>query len=116
MRQLAIFAFNGEMTCFAHAMLNALDLREQGHEVALVVEGTATKLVSQFAGGYGPFGGLFNSVRQQGLLAGICRACAAKMATLEEAERLGLPLLDDMSGHAGMAPFIQQGFDIITFA
>jgi hypothetical protein len=114
-RKLALFAFNGEMICFVHATLNALDLRYQGHEVALVVEGTATKLAPQFAGGYGPFGHLFDQVRQQDLLAGICRACSAKMATLEEVERLGLPLLDDMSGHAGMSPFIQQGFEIITF-
>jgi hypothetical protein len=114
-RKLALFAFNGEITCFAHAMLNALDLHAQGHEVVLVVEGTATKLAPQFAGGYGPFGQLFDKVRQQGLLAGICRACAAKMATLEEVERLGLPILDDMSGHAGMGAFIQQGYEIITF-
>lgn len=116
MGKLALFAFNGEIACFAHAMLNALDLHRHGHQVRLVVEGTATKLAPQFGAGYGPFGGLFDQVRQASLLAGLCRACAAKSATLEEAERLGLPILDDMSGHAGMAPFIQQGFDIITFA
>ncbi|MFH1035627.1 MAG: cytoplasmic protein [Pseudomonadota bacterium] len=115
MRKVALFAFNGEMTCFVHALLNALDLRAQGHEVALVVEGTATQLAPRFGGGQGPFAGLFEKVRQQGLLAGICRACAVKMDTLAEVERLGLPVLDDMSGHAGMAPFIQRGFEIITF-
>lgn len=116
MRKLALFAFSGDMSCFAHALLNALDLHAQGHQVALVVEGSATKLAPQFAGGYGPFGGLFDQTRQEGLRAGICRACAAKSATLETAERLSLPLLDDMFGHAGMMPFIEQGYEIITFA
>ena len=116
MSKLALFAFNGEMACFAHALLNALDLHGQGHLVRLVVEGTAAKLAGHFGGGYGPHGGLFDQVRLQGLLAGVCRACAAKAASLDEAERLGLPIQEDMSGHAGMAPFIEQGYSIITFA
>jgi len=38
------------------------------------------------------------------------------MATLEEVERRGLPFWDDMCGHAGLSPFMQRGFDIITLA
>ncbi|CAO0823812.1 hypothetical protein DFAR_3920020 [Desulfarculales bacterium] len=33
---MALFIFNGEMTFFAHAMRNALDLRELGYKVSLV--------------------------------------------------------------------------------
>ena len=113
MSKIALFAFNGEMMCFVHALLNALDLSAQGHEVRLVVEGTATKLAGEFAG-QGAFGQLFLKVREQGLLAGVCQACAAKMGTLEEVKRLDLPLLNDMQGHAGMAPFLAQGYSIIT--
>ncbi|MFP4067824.1 MAG: hypothetical protein ACLFS5_10045 [Spirochaetaceae bacterium] len=39
MRKFALFAFNGDPMCFVHVLLNALDIKEQGHEVALVVEG-----------------------------------------------------------------------------
>lgn len=114
MSKLAIFTFNGEMMCFVHALLNALDLQAQGHEVCLVVEGTATKLAAEFDG-HGTFGQLFLKVRDQRLLAGFCQACAVKMGTLGEVKRLGLPLLSDMQGHAGMAPFLAQGYQIVTF-
>ncbi len=114
MPKVAIFAFNGEMTCFVHALLNVLDLKARGAEARLVVEGTATKLAGEFAG-QGAFGQLFRQVLEQGLLAGFCQACAEKMGSLEEARRLGLPLLNDMKGHAGMAPFLAQGYQVITF-
>lgn len=114
MSKVAVFAFNGEMLCFVHALLNALDLKAKGHEVRLVVEGTAVKLAPEFAGG-GGFGELFLKVREQGLLAGFCRACSTKLGVLAEVERLGLPLLADMQGHAGMAPFLEQGYQVITF-
>jgi len=29
-KKVAIFAFHGEMMCFAHALLNALDMKEKG--------------------------------------------------------------------------------------
>ncbi len=112
--KVALFAFNGEILCFVHALLNALDLKAQGHEARLVVEGTAVKLAHEFAG-QGSFGQLFLKVLEQGLLAGFCQACSAKLGSLEEVKRLGLPLLSDMQGHAGMAPFLAQGYQIITF-
>lgn len=115
MAKIVLFAFNGEMTCFVHALLNALDLEAKGHQVQLVVEGTATKLAPLFGQPAGPFAGLFGQVREKGLLAGVCRACAAKMETLAQVEALGLPILDGMSGHAAMEPFIAQGYQVITF-
>ena len=41
--------------------------------------------------------------------------CAQKMAAWEAARAQGLTILEDMSGHAGMAPFILDGYRIITF-
>jgi hypothetical protein len=37
------------------------------------------------------------------------------MQVLEDIKKEGLPLLDDMSGHPGMAKYIEQGFEIINF-
>jgi len=37
------------------------------------------------------------------------------MGTLKDAEAQELRLLDDMSGHPGMAKYKEQGFEIITF-
>jgi hypothetical protein len=33
MKKVALFAYNGEVMCFVHVLLNALDMREEGFEV-----------------------------------------------------------------------------------
>jgi hypothetical protein len=37
------------------------------------------------------------------------------METISEAKTQGLPLLEDVLGHPGMARFRDAGFEIITF-
>ena len=32
MKKVALFAFNGELMCFVHVLLNALDMKEKGYE------------------------------------------------------------------------------------
>jgi predicted DCC family thiol-disulfide oxidoreductase YuxK len=58
---------------------------------------------------------LYNNAKDKKLIDGVCRACSHKMGTLQQAEAQGLRLLDDMSGHAGIANYREQGFDIIAF-
>jgi hypothetical protein len=58
---------------------------------------------------------LYAKAREAGLIAGICQACAQKMGSLDAARAQGLTILADMSGHAGMAPYILDGYRIITF-
>ena len=45
MKKIALFAFNAEAMCFAHVLLNAFDLKEKDHDVCIVMEGSATRLV-----------------------------------------------------------------------
>jgi hypothetical protein len=37
------------------------------------------------------------------------------MGTLEAAKAEGFKLLDDMNGHPGMAGYMAEGYEIITF-
>ena len=37
-RKVALFAFNGDPMCFAHVLLNALDMFEKGFKVKVVIE------------------------------------------------------------------------------
>ena len=115
MKKAALFAFNGDPMCFAHVLLNALDLDSKGHDVMVVVEGSACKLVSQFKAEGTAIGQLFQQARQRDLIAGVCRACATKFGTLDDAKDQSLTILNDMSGHAGMAPFMAEGYEIISF-
>ena len=115
MEKTALYAFNGDMMCFVHVLLNALDLHGAGHEVALVIEGQAVKLAPELAQPDNPMHALWAKVREAGLISAVCRACSQKMGVLQQVEDLGLPLAGDMQGHPGMARYLNQGYRIITF-
>lgn len=112
--KVAIFAFNGEMMCFMHSMLNAMDMNRKGYDVKLILEGKATSLIGELDKEETPFSNLYKKCKDLGILYGVCKACCQKMGTLEEAKRQDLKILDDMNGHSGMEVFISQGYEIIT--
>ena len=115
MQKNVLFVFNGDPMCFIHVLLNALDMKERGHEVKIVVEGAATGLLPDLEKSENPLHGLWKKVKQHGLVEGACKACSQKLGTAAEAEKQGLALLGDMTGHPGMAAYQQAGFQIITF-
>lgn len=114
MRKIAIFAFKGNPICFVHVLLNAIDLHEKGGEVKIVLEGEAIKLIVELRKPERPFHALYEKVKGLELIDAVCRACAIKMEALEVAEEEGFRIADDMAGHAGMAPYIEDGFAIVT--
>ena len=110
----AIFAFRGDPVCFIHVLLNSIDIHEKGGEVKIVLEGEAAKLIVDLPKPGHPLHSLYRKVKGLGLIDGVCRACAVKMAALGAAEAEGLKIIDDMSGHAGMAPYIERGYAVIA--
>lgn len=115
MKKFVLFVFNGDPMCFIHVLLNALDMNARGHEAKIVVEGASVKLVPELVKPENMLNGLWKKCRNEGLVEGVCKACANKLGTLEAAKDQGLPLLDDMSGHPGMAAFRDRGYEVITF-
>ncbi len=114
-KKFALFAFNGEPMCFAHVLLNTLDLHSKGYEVRMIIEGTATALVSEFEKDAVPFTAKYRECLEKGLIAGICKACSAKTGSLESAQRQGITLLDDMFGHPSIERYIREDYKVITF-
>ena len=112
---VALFVFNGDPMCFVHVLLNALDLHAKGAEAKIIVEGAATQLIPELEKKENPLHQLWRKVKEQGLVEGACKACSQKMGTDAQATAQGLALLDDMTGHPGMATYRDRGFDIITF-
>ena len=108
-------AFQGQPMCFIHVLLNGLELQAAGHECRIILEGEATALIPEMCKSGHFLHGLFAKAREAGLIEGVCRACSLKMQVLEHIEKEGLPLLDDMSGHPGMAKYLQQGFEILNY-
>ncbi|MBF0099323.1 MAG: DsrE family protein [Desulfobacterales bacterium] len=111
----ALFAFQGEMMCFAHVLLHAIDMNEKGYDVKIIIEGSATKLISDLADPKKPFAAIYSKVKSLGLIDCICKACATKMGTLHEAETQQLKIHGDMSGHPSMTQYISNGYQIISF-
>lgn len=113
-QKIVIVAFAGEAPCFAHALLNGLDMLARGWEVKLVIEGRATALVKELAEADAPFAPLYAKAKKAGIIDGVCRACANKMGSLAAAEAQGLPLADEMQGHPAMARYVEAGYTVIT--
>ncbi len=115
MKKVVLVVFNGDPLCFIHVLLNALDMKHKGYDARIVMEGTATKLIPELAMEQNPLHVLWNKARNSQIIDGVCRACSNKMGVLKAAEDQGLKLLDDMAGHPGMALYLEEGFEIITF-
>ena len=96
-------------------MLNGLDLSESGYAVKLVIEGSATSLIPALGETGNPQHRLWQSVKEKGLVAGVCKACATKTGVLGACREQALELLDDMSGHPAMSAYLDRGYRLITF-
>lgn len=115
MKKIALVAFQGELMCFAHVLLYGLDYQEKGYEVAVIIEGAATRLIVELARPETPFAGQYQQLREKGLIACVCKACAAKMGALEEAIAQGLPICSEMQGHPSLERYTDMGYEVLTF-
>ena len=114
MKKVALFAFSGEPASFAHAMLTAMDMKDRGYDVKVVIEGDATKLLSLLRNETKPFADVYRRFRDSGLIDCVCRACATKNSVVPVVIEQNLKLADEMSGHPGMAAYMEQGYEIVT--
>lgn len=115
MKKVALFVFNGDPLCFIHVLLNALDMKAKGDDVKIIIEGASVKLIPELVKPDNPLNALWKKNLEEGLIEGVCKACANKLGTLDAAKEQGLTLLDDMSGHPGMSVYRDKGYEIITF-
>ncbi len=109
----ALFAFNGEPLCFVHMMLNAIDLNERGHEVRVIIEGSAIPLLVKLNQEDNKFHKLY--MRFRPLIDCVCRSCALKQGVAKEISKQDIQFGDDMNGHPAIGSYIDEGYRIITF-
>ena len=114
MKKVAVFAFSGDPASFAHAMLNAMDMKDRGCDVKTVIEGDATKMLSLLRNETKPFADVYRRFRDRGLIDCVCRACATKNGVVPVVIEQNLRMADDMVGHPGMAAYMEQGYEIVT--
>ncbi|MEA3559112.1 MAG: cytoplasmic protein [Candidatus Thermoplasmatota archaeon] len=115
MKKIALFAFNGDPMCFIHVLLNTIDMKDKGYSVALIIEGSATKLIPEIKKNGHPLNGLYLKVKELGLIDCVCKACANKMGTLDSAKEEGLPICGPMNGHPSMSSYMEEGYEVLIF-
>jgi hypothetical protein len=59
MKKLALFVFNGDPMCFIHVLLNALDMKANGSEAKIILEGASVKLIPELVKSGNPLNGLW---------------------------------------------------------
>ncbi len=111
MDKMLFYAMRGDKACFLHALLNAQDLAGQGWDVKIVLEGQAVTLPRVLEEEKNP---LYLKAKQRDWFAGICLACSRQLGVYEYNQALDVPLLSDMGGHAGMLPFLREGFAVVV--
>lgn len=112
MEKILFYVMEGEKMCFNHAMLNAEALLDAGKEVKIILEGKSVKLPKILEEEKNP---LYKKLLDAGVIVGVCKACSKVLGAYEDNERLGLTLLDDMKGHAGMEKYVSEGYQILIF-
>ncbi len=111
MEKVLFYGMTGEKMCFQHILLNALDLHSSGKDVKIIFEGASVKLVPVFEEEKNM---LYKKAKDAGIIAGVCLACSKVLGVYDKNKDFGLAMLDDMSGHAGMKNYINQGYEVIS--
>ena len=112
--KVAIFAYNGEPMCFVHALLYAEDMHTKGHDVKLIIEGSATKLVKTLADPEAQFHSLYKKVKELGVIDCVCMACSKKMGAYYSAVEQGLPICGEMKGHPSLLKYLETGYETVA--
>lgn len=103
-----------------HALRYTLDLAAHGHAVRLLLEGAAAQLLTAMDDPASARGALLRQVHGAGLLAGACRGASlgcgcdgTDSPAVRAAGAHGVPLVAGMEGHASLAPFAAEGYEIV---
>lgn len=107
--KVLFYVMETEPMYYNHMMMNVLDLKEDGIDVRVVLESQAVKLPIELKDNE-----MFNKVKDAGVIDGICKGCAEVLDVYDELEEMGYTFLDDMMGHAGIKPYLKEGFEIVN--
>ncbi len=111
-KKYLIYAMQGEKMCFLHALMNARQLKAKGHEVRIVLEGAACKQIQVLEG---EKNSLYLGLKEDKTIAGVCLACSKVLGVYDANVASGIPMLNDMMGHAGIAPYAEEGYETLLF-
>jgi hypothetical protein len=102
-RKLLFVLFSDDACRQNHALLYALDLHAKGHGVP-----------------ESRFGSLLREAQAAGILAGACARASSGCASDDPSRKVAdlarerdVRLLSDLGGHAGIEPFVREGYELV---
>jgi hypothetical protein len=114
--KIAYVLFAGpEMPCkLQHAFLFARDVARAKGQARIIFEGNSPQWLPLLADTEHKLHKMYAMVKEQGLIVGVCKGCAAVHGVVDVVESEGLPLLDAAYGHASLLPYVDADYEIVT--
>lgn len=115
MKKTVLFALNSELVVFAHVMLNAMEMKTRGWQVAVVIDGDATKHIGLLRNETKPYADAWRKLRSSGVELCACKSCAARNTVEPACIEQNIKLCSDLTGHPGIAAYLEQGAEVLVF-
>ena len=99
-----------------HALLYSKELKEHGHEVALVFDGAGTEWVEEWTNSESEnkLKPMYEELRKTGITQVICDFCANAFQVKENLKTQGQTLTSEYQGHPSIARWVDQGYQLVV--
>ncbi|MGC8559839.1 MAG: DsrE family protein [Phycisphaerae bacterium] len=97
----------------ANALTTVMECSEAGDEVALILDGAATRWVGELAKPEHKYHDAFQKVRHR--LKAVCSYCATAFGVADQVRSAGLPLTSEFRGHPSIRTLVRDGYEVISF-
>ncbi len=95
-----------------HLFLNIKDLRNNGYDVKVVLEGDATKIPAKMSDSSHSLNGLYKDIKPS--ITAVCKGCAIATNSLDAAEKEGLPIIGDLDNHVSTVKYLNDGYQLVV--
>jgi hypothetical protein len=119
-RKILFVVFAEDVCRQLHAFMYANDLHRKGYQTKMIVEGMATRLLSDLDKAPPRLRKAVADAKASGLIAGACLQASSGCGSPEDRNIVdaitaqGVGFLSDLDNHAGIEPFLREGYEVIA--
>lgn len=119
-RKILFVVFAEDVCRQLHAFMYANDLHRKGYQTRIIMEGMATRLLADLEQAPPKLQKAVADAKTAGLIAGACLQAATGCGSAEDRDIVdaikarGVGFLSDLDNHAGIEPFIRDGYQIVA--
>ncbi len=95
-----------------HLFLNIKDLRSNGYDVRVILEGDATKVPAKMSESSHSLNSLYKATKSA--ITAVCKGCAIATGSLDAAEKEGLPIIGDLDNHVSVVKYLNDGYQLVV--